>query len=122
KGKPLTQAIYSDVRVLVEQNQYLFDTMWNKAVPAELRMAEIEKGIQPTRIDVISNPKESVQRAFEIMKKARDEVMVIFATPHIFELSMSFASSIYSQMLQENENVKIRLLTPTAGEQTEKTA
>ena len=122
KGKPLTQVIYSDVRVLVEQNQYLFDTMWNKAVPAELRMAEIEKGIQPTRIEVISNPKESVQRAFEIMKEANDEVMVIFATPNIFELSMRLASPIYAQMLQENEKLRIRLLTPSAGEQTEKTA
>ena len=122
KGKPLTQVIYSDVRVLVEQNQYLFDTLWNKGVPAEQRIAEIEKGIQPTRIDIISNPRESVERAFEIMKKAKKEVMVIFATPHIFELSMKLASPIYAQMLQDNEKIKIRLLTPGAGEQTEKTA
>lgn len=122
KGKPLTQVIFSDVKVLIEQNQYLFDTLWNKAVPAEQRIAEIEKGIQPTRIDIISNPKESIERAFEIMKKAKKEVMVIFATPHIFELSMKFAPAIYTQMLQENENVKIRLMTPSAGEQTEKIA
>jgi len=122
KGKPLTQVIYSNVRVLVDQNQYLFDTLWNKAVPAEQRMVEIEKGIQPTRIDVICNPRESVERAFEIMKNAKKEVLVIFATPHVFELSMSLAHDIYSQILQANENVKIRLLTPSAGEQTEKIA
>lgn len=122
KGKPLTQVIYSNVRVLVEQNQYLFDTLWNKAIPAEQKIAEIEKGIQPTRIDFISNQRESVERAFEIMRNAKDEVMVIFATPHIFELSMTLASSIYAQMLQKNKNVKIRLLTPSAGEQTEKLA
>lgn len=122
KGKPLTQVIYSNVRVLVEQNQYLFDTLWNKAIPAEQKIAEIEKGIQPTRIDFISNQRESVERAFEIMRNAKDEVMVIFATPHIFELSMTLASSIYAQMLQKNENIKIRLLTPSAGEQTEKLA
>lgn len=122
EGKPLTQVIFSDVKVLVEQNQYLFDTLWNKAVPAEQRIAEIEKGIQPTRIDIISNPKESIERAFEIMKNAKEEMMVIFATPHIFELSMKFAPSIYTQMLQKNANVKIRLMTPSAGEQTEKIA
>ncbi|MEW6603685.1 MAG: HAMP domain-containing sensor histidine kinase [Thermoproteota archaeon] len=122
KGKPLTQVIYSNVRILVEQNQYLFDTLWNKAIPAEQKIAEIEKGIQPTRIDFISNQRESVERAFEIMRNAKDEVMVIFATPHIFELSMTLASSIYAQMMQKNENVKIRLLTPSAGEQTEKLA
>lgn len=122
KGKPLTQVIYSNVRVLVDQNQYLFDTLWNKAIPIEQRVLEIEKEIKPTRIDVIFDPRESVERAFEIMKRAKKEVMVIFATPHVFELSMSLAPDIYAQILRKNESVKIRLLTPSSGEQTEKIA
>src|SRR5690606_7191709 len=83
---------------------------------------EIEKEIKPTRIDVIFDPRESVERAFEIMKRAKKEVMVIFATPHVFELSMSLAPDIYAQILRKNESVKIRLLTPSSGEQTEKIA
>jgi signal transduction histidine kinase len=122
KGKPLTQVIYSNVRVLVDQNQYLFDTLWSKAIPAQQRIVEIEKGIQPTHIDVIFNPRESVERAFEIMRNAKKEIMVIFATPHIFELSMGLAPDIYAQILEGNKNVKIRLITPSAGEETGKIA
>src|SRR4029079_15102881 len=99
QGKPLTQVIYSNVKLLVEQNQYLFDTLWNKAIPATQRIDEIEKGVEATRIEIISDSKESIERAIKIMKNAEDEVMVIFATPHIFELALKFDSSdIYNQV------------------------
>ena len=116
QGKPLTQVIYSNVKVLVEQNQYLFDTLWNKAIPATQRIDEIEKGVEATRIEIISDSKESVEHAIRIMKGAEDEVMVIFATAHIFEVALKLESSdIYNQVLRKNESVKIRLLTPGGG-------
>ncbi|PWU80448.1 MAG: hypothetical protein DLM72_12110 [Candidatus Nitrosopolaris wilkensis] len=42
--KPSTTVIFSNVKEIVEQQQYVFDTFWNKAIPAELRIREIEKG------------------------------------------------------------------------------
>jgi two-component system sensor histidine kinase VicK len=120
QGKPLTQVIYSNVKVLVEQNQYLFDTLWNKAIPATQRIDEIEKGVEATRIEIISDPKESIEHAIKIMKRAEDEVLVIFATSHIFEIALKLDSSdIYNQVLRKNERVKIRLLTPGGGERTD---
>jgi signal transduction histidine kinase len=122
QGKPLTQVIYSNVRVLVDQNQYLFDTLWNKAIPAMQRIDEIEKGVEATRIEIISDSKESIGRAIRIMKNAEDEVMVLFATPHSFERALKLDSSdIYNQVLRKNDRVKIRLLTP-GDEQTDELA
>src|ERR671913_41164 len=43
--KPLTQVIYSNVKEVVEQGQYIFDTLWNAATPAEQRIREIEEGL-----------------------------------------------------------------------------
>jgi two-component system, OmpR family, sensor histidine kinase VicK len=34
-ARPVTELIYSDVRGIVEQRQYLFETLWNKSIPAE---------------------------------------------------------------------------------------
>ena len=44
KGKPASQIIYSNVKEIVEHQSYVFDSFWNRAVPAEQRIKEIEEG------------------------------------------------------------------------------
>jgi hypothetical protein len=44
--EPLTQVIYSNVKEIVEQQQYLFDIIWSKGIPAKQRMKEIEEGLK----------------------------------------------------------------------------
>jgi signal transduction histidine kinase len=43
-GKIASQAVYSKIREVVEQQQYVFDNLWNKAIPFEERIKEIEEG------------------------------------------------------------------------------
>lgn len=43
-GKIASQAVYSNIREVVEQQQYVFDNFWNKAIPFEERIKEIEEG------------------------------------------------------------------------------
>jgi hypothetical protein len=35
ESQPIPQVIYSNISTIVEQQQYLFETLWDKAVPAE---------------------------------------------------------------------------------------
>jgi signal transduction histidine kinase len=58
EAKPLTQVIYSNVRQVVEQGQYIFDTLWNMAIPAERKIREIEEGITHYESKVLENPDE----------------------------------------------------------------
>ena len=53
RGKPASQMIYSNVREFVEHQQYVFDTLWNKAIPAEVKIKEIEQGLVPDFINTI---------------------------------------------------------------------
>ncbi len=39
------QVIYSNVKQLVEQQRYIFETLWKKTIPAEQKIREIEDGI-----------------------------------------------------------------------------
>src|SRR5947208_9718948 len=43
-GKIAPQAVYSNIKEVVEHQQYVFDNFWNNAIPAEERMKEIEEG------------------------------------------------------------------------------
>src|SRR6476620_6762267 len=45
KGKVASQLIHSNVKELVEQQQYVFDNFWSRAIPAKQRITEIEEGI-----------------------------------------------------------------------------
>ena len=38
-----TEYIYSTVKSFVEQQQFFFETLWSKSIPAEQRIKEIEK-------------------------------------------------------------------------------
>ena len=45
KGKPASQIIYSNVNEIIEYQRYVFDSFWDRAIPAEQRIKEIEEGI-----------------------------------------------------------------------------
>jgi two-component system, OmpR family, sensor histidine kinase VicK len=61
KGKPASHVVYSNVQEVVEQGQYLFETLWNKAVPAEQRIREIEEGVERHETLVIDNSEEIIR-------------------------------------------------------------
>jgi len=64
KSTPLTQVIYSNVREVVEHGQYIFDTLWNVAIPAAKKIREIEEGSVPSEAATIleNNPNEIIKQ------------------------------------------------------------
>jgi signal transduction histidine kinase len=111
EAKPLTQVIYSNVKEVVDQGQYIFDIFWYRAIPAEQKIREIEYGIEPSRIEVIPDTKVSISRSLELIKSAVKEVLVIFATSETFSLAMNMGIlQLYKEVTQNG--AKIRLLIP----------
>ena len=53
EGIPISQLIHSNARVIIEQQVYIFETLWKQAIPAEQRIREIEEGIKPEVIETI---------------------------------------------------------------------
>jgi hypothetical protein len=76
----------STVRVFVEQQQYFFETLWSKAIPAEQRIREIEEGIKLEVIETIREPEVTQARALEIIKSANEEILVIFSTSNALDV------------------------------------
>jgi two-component system sensor histidine kinase VicK len=80
EAKPVPEIIYSSVRSVVEQQQYLFLTLWDKAVPAEHRIREIEKGAEPQRIEVIYDAQQALELYQSLIMSAEKEIKVVFPT------------------------------------------
>jgi len=59
-GKTASEIIYSNIRSFVDQQQYFFDMLWNKAIPAEQKIRESEEGIELVRTRIIENQQEII--------------------------------------------------------------
>src|SRR5215216_6380345 len=84
KQQPMPQLIYSNVKEVVEQQQYVFDTLWSRAMPSEQKIREIEYGITPEVTEVIQSPEEAERREWDLLRKARKEVCIIYSTANAF--------------------------------------
>ena len=77
EGKVASQIIYSDVKEIVEQGQYIFDTLWNRAIPAEQKINEIEQGIEPEFFQVINDREKANRILVDLAKSVKKEALFL---------------------------------------------
>ncbi len=70
ENTPLTQVIYSNVKEVVEQGRYIYETLWKTGIPAEQKIKEIEEGLEPVKTEVLENEEEISKRITELAKKS----------------------------------------------------
>ena len=114
KGKVASQVIYSNAEEMVEQQQYIFDTLWRKAIPADQKIREIEEGIEPEIIETIRDPVEIQMLGFELVKSATYEILIIFSTANAFHRQERAGTiELFKEAAAaEGRHIKIRILTP----------
>jgi two-component system sensor histidine kinase VicK len=103
--------IRSTAKVFVEQQQFFFETLWSKAVPAEHRIKEIEEGRAPEKLEIIPDTRKSISLAFDIMNKTQKELLVLFATPRTLILALQAGAADIYRKISKN-GVDIKLLIP----------
>jgi phospho-acceptor domain-containing protein len=73
KGEPATQIIYSNVTEIVEhQQEYVFDSFWSRAIPAERRIREIEEGIVQYETEVLENKEQIFNHMKSVIERASE--------------------------------------------------
>jgi two-component system, OmpR family, sensor histidine kinase VicK len=77
--KVASQIIYSNVKEIVEQQQYIFDSFWDRAIPAQQRTSEIENGVESEFLEVISDNKKAAENYIDLAKSVEKEALVLFA-------------------------------------------
>jgi signal transduction histidine kinase len=83
--EPVTETIYSSAKVILEQHRYFFETLWNKAIPAEQRIRELEQGIEPEFVEVITDGARAAQLIVEFAKSVKKEAQLILPQPMSME-------------------------------------
>ena len=108
----LQQVIYSNVKAVLEQHQYLFETLWNKATPAEQKIKEIEEGIDYGNTEVIKIPIRTKELFINLVENAKKEILLLLPTTNAFlrEERIGLIHSLNDA--SKERSVNVRILTP----------
>jgi len=110
-SKPVTQTIYSNVKAILEQQRYFFETLWGKAIPAEQRIKELEECIRPQRTETVYGKEKTIQAILEFISETIHEFCV-YAESSYPQVTMSFepVMQAYSDFIN-TRNGEVRWIT-----------
>jgi two-component system sensor histidine kinase VicK len=112
KEKVTLQTIYSNVREVVEQHQYFFETLWSKAVLAEQKIKEVEDGIKPIVVEIIREPIEIQNLLINLIKSATKEIMLMIPTTNTIHRQADIGILQLLKKIATASNVNIRIMAP----------
>jgi nitrogen-specific signal transduction histidine kinase len=82
EAQPLPTQIISTVRAFVEQQQFFFDMLWNKSIPAVQRINEIEYGIEREINETLQNSTDILRLFCRLIESAKKEILWITSNLH----------------------------------------
>lgn len=109
----LTPVTYSNEKEVVEQQQYIFDTFWEKTISYDQRIMEIEEGIIPKVIETINNPLDIQNKIHDLLNSTNNEILIIFSTSNAFRRLEN--TGFIQKLLEIRQNkpwIAIKILTP----------
>jgi two-component system, OmpR family, sensor histidine kinase VicK len=75
EAQPVGHLIYSNVKEIVEQQEEVFESLWDKAIPAEQRIREIREGYQRISTKVIDDWNE-IYKKINNLAETSEEVLI----------------------------------------------
>ncbi len=109
----LTPVTYSNEKEVVEQQLYIFDTFWKKAISFDQRIMEIEEGIIPKVIEIFNNPLHIQDKILDLLNSANNEILIISSTSNAFHRQKSAGSIQKLMEISQNKPwIAIKILTP----------
>ena len=68
KRKPVNDLMYSNIKNFIDQNQYIFDTLWKNAIPVEQRITKIEGDLSSPETYAIQNAHNILDYAIDLVE------------------------------------------------------
>jgi two-component system, OmpR family, sensor histidine kinase VicK len=112
--QPVPQVIYSNVKDLVGQQKYVFESLWNKSIPADQRFREIEDGIEAEIFEVLNNSERVSQILLDLAKSAERELLIHL--PNVKSLERMERLGVIDYTIKASQNGAIvRMICPLSA-------
>jgi hypothetical protein len=107
----VTESIYSTMNAFVAQQQYFFDMLWKKAIPAKQRIKEIEEGLKREFIETIHESDETLSLISKILSSATEEILIIFS--HASTLRQYEKLGVLDMVIEKADKIPVQILIGT---------
>jgi signal transduction histidine kinase len=113
------RSVYGDSKFkeLLGQEQYVSDPFWNKVIPTEQEIREIEKEESEKSeniiLQIIRDPAEVQKLGFELIRSAKEEILIIFSTANAFHRQIRVGGAkLLREVTIAKRDLNTRILTP----------
>jgi two-component system, OmpR family, sensor histidine kinase VicK len=119
KEKVASQIICSNLKVIIEQQQYIFDSFWDRSIPAYQRILGIESGIESEFIEVISDNKKAAEIYIDLAKSVEKEALLLFANAKAIIRAdrLGVLDSLINA--SNNKGALVRIISPITAENSQ---
>ena len=115
KGKSASQIISSNIKEIIENQKYVFDSFWYRAIPAKHRIIEIEEGIDFGKTDLIQIPQRILELFLKMIQSAKHEILLIIPTTNAFLREERIGAIELLRQAAVERNVRVRIITPPSA-------
>jgi len=113
------QSVYGErLTGLLGLEQFISDPFWNRVTPDEGEMIQMQNESQRTASDqdivqIIEEPDKIIQVAYEMIRSAKKEVLIMFSTANAFKRQISIGGpELLREVTSNKKDLEIRILTP----------
>ena len=99
ESKPVPHLIYSNVMEIVEQQQYVFKSLWSNAIPATQRIREIEDGHQRIETSILDDQDE-INNKIRSLSKDSEEILIC-SDACLLKIVHNCFFSVYQEIMEK---------------------
>jgi two-component system sensor histidine kinase VicK len=117
--EPHQQAIYSNMKDMVEQQHHIYESLWNRAIPIQDRITEIEEGREHEFYEVINDYKKAQEKYIDLARSVDREALLLFSNSKAMVRAYRLGVLDYLIEASARKGAIIRIVCPLAEENSE---
>ena len=117
-GKMVESLLTSNESLYIKHFLSIFENLWYSGKDATDRITELEQDIESEGIEIIRNSFEVQKLAFDLLKLAKDEILIVFSTANAFhrQEKAGLIKLLTEIASKKGYNVNIKIMTPIDSE------
>jgi signal transduction histidine kinase len=100
---------------MVEQQQYQFNSLWNRSMPAEQRIKEIEEGIETEFFEVIDETKKISQILIDLAKSISNEMLLLLPNDRAMVRINKLGVIDYLVKASKEKGASVKIICPLSA-------
>jgi two-component system, OmpR family, sensor histidine kinase VicK len=113
------QAIYSNLGEILEQQHSIFEALWNKSLPAEDMINEIEAGVEPEVLELISDRNKATEIYVDLARSVEKEALFLLADSKAMLRADKLGVIDYLITASSEKGATIKIVCPLDKENSE---